>query len=67
MKDRSYIRNDANTSWLRGSNPGAKRMVANGYGQRDTGGTHVNRSDNDMMIAWNLVVKSPFKGTTVNV
>lgn len=66
VRNRLYIRNDKDTSWLGGSAPGTNRTIASGFGRLYIGDTRVNRSGNDMTVVWVLDVKSPFKGKTVN-
>ena len=57
-----YLRNDTNTAWLGGFNPGSAQIIENTYCRLDCAKTTVTAVGNTLSLNWQLTFKSAFLG-----
>lgn len=60
--NRLYLRNDADTAWLGGFSPGAKKVIENSFVQLICSKTAMSGSGETLTITWTITFKSTFAG-----
>ncbi|MEK9148764.1 MAG: hypothetical protein AAB267_01815, partial [Candidatus Desantisbacteria bacterium] len=58
-----YLRDDANTSWLGGFDPGSANVIENSYAKLSCASTSASGSGTTLTINWSVMIKKPFTGT----
>jgi len=58
-----YLRDDANTSWLGGFDPGSANVIENSYAKLNCASTSASGSGTTLTINWSVMIKKPFTGT----
>jgi CSLREA domain-containing protein len=69
VKNKLYLRNNANTAWLGGYAPGTAAVVSDpaGRGSLNCAETSVSSSGNTLAVNWSLTPKSGWNGTVQNL
>lgn len=57
-----YLRDDANTAWLGGYEPGSSNVIENSYAKLDCSLTEVAASGATLTVKWLVVIKPSFTG-----